>query len=175
MMLLKKILFPIVLIPVIILVSSASSFAQVKTDSKIPDQETISAFRIYIPQNEIDELRRRVLATRWPDPETVDDKSQGMKLATLQALVDFWSSGYDWRKTESKLNALPNFKTTIEDLDIHFIHVRSREPNALPIIITHGWPGSILELIKLIGPLTDPVSFGGKSEDAFDVVIPSMP
>jgi len=114
-------------------------------------------------------------ATRWPDKETVDDRSQGTQLTKLQELVRYWGTDYDWRKVEAKLNALPQFVTTIDGLDIHFIHVRSRDPNALPVIITHGWPGSVTEQLKVIGPLTDPTSQGGRPEDAFDVVIPSMP
>ena len=121
------------------------------------------------------DLRRRIAATRWPEKETVSDRSQGVQLARLQALVGYWGTKYDWRKAEAKLNALPQFVTTIDGLDIHFIQVRSRHPNALPLVITHGWPGSVFEQIKLIGPLTDPTAYGGSAEDAFDVVIPSMP
>ena len=120
------------------------------------------------------DLRRRS-ATRWPDKETVADQSQGAQLAKLQELVRYWGTDYDWRKAEAKLNAFPQFMTTIDGVDIHFIHVRSRHPNALPLIITHGWPGSVFEQIKLIGPLTDPTAYGGRAEDAFDVVIPSLP
>src|SRR5215468_994694 len=126
-------------------------------------------------QAALDDLRRRVAATRWPEKETVNDQSQGVRLATMQKLASYWAKDYDWRKCEAKLKALPHFVTNIDGLDIHFIHVRSKNPNALPIIISHGWPGSIIEQIKLIGPLTDPVAFGGKAEDSFDVVIPSMP
>jgi len=132
-------------------------------------------FHISIPDAALTELRQRVLATRWPDRETVTDRSQGVQLDKLQALVRYWGTGYDWRKIESKLNSLPQFITTIDGIDIHFIHVRSRHPNALPLVITHGWPGSMLELVNAIGPLTDPTAFGGRVEDAFDVVIPSMP
>ena len=114
-------------------------------------------------------------ATRWPDKETVADESQGAQLAKLQELVRYWATDYDWRKGEAKLNAFPQFKTRIDGVDIHFIHVRSRHPNAMPLIITHGWPGSVFEQIKLIGPLTDPTKYGGRAEDAFDVVIPSLP
>lgn len=116
-----------------------------------------------------------MLATEWPEQETVSDQSQGVQLATLQKLADYWAKDYDWRKTEKKLNALPQFITNIDGLDIHFIHVRSKHKNALPLIITHGWPGSVIEQLKIIGPLTDPTAFGGKAEDAFDVVIPSLP
>jgi pimeloyl-ACP methyl ester carboxylesterase len=131
--------------------------------------------KIHMPQKAIDELSRRVAATQWPDKETVADQSQGVPLATMQELARYWATDYDWRKAEAKLNALPQFITTIDGLDIHFIHVRSRHKNALPMIITHGWPGSVLEQIKIIGPLTDPTAHGGTASDAFDVVIPSMP
>src|SRR5439155_1565884 len=120
-------------------------------------------------------LRRRIAATRWPDRETVEDFSQGVQLEKLKPLVQYWGTKYDWRKAEAKLNALPQFVTTIDGVDIHFIHVRSRHPNALPLIITHGWPGSVIEQLKVIAPLTDPTAHGGSAEDAFDVVIPSLP
>jgi pimeloyl-ACP methyl ester carboxylesterase len=136
---------------------------------------TIRPFRAHIPQSAIDDLRKRVLATRWPDKETVPDHSQGAQLTRLQALVRYWGTDYDWRKGEAKLNALPQFVTTIDGIDIHFIHVRSRHKGALPLIISHGWPGSVFEQIKLIGPLSDPAAHGGKADDAFDVVIPSLP
>ena len=135
----------------------------------------IRPFRVNVPDEALADLRKRVLATRWPDKETVGDRSQGVQLAKLQELVRYWGTDYDWRKVEAKLNALPQFITTIDGLDIHFIHVRSRHPNALPVIITHGWPGSITEQLKVIGPLTDPTAHGGRAQDAFDVVIPSMP
>ena len=137
--------------------------------------DAIRPFRIDVPEEQLVDLRRRVLATRWPDKETVGDRSQGTQLANLQQLVRYWGSGYDWRKAEARLNALPQFMTTIEGLDIHFIHVRSRHPNALPVIITHGWPGSVFEQLKVIEPLTDPTAHGGRAEEAFDVVIPSIP
>ena len=137
--------------------------------------DEIRPFRVNVPEEALVDLRRRVLATRWPDKETVTDRSQGMQLAKLQELVRYWGTDYDWRKVEAKLNALPQFITTIDGLDIHFIHVRSRHPNALPVIITHGWPGSVTEQLKIIGPLTDPTAHGGRAQDAFDVVIPSMP
>jgi pimeloyl-ACP methyl ester carboxylesterase len=137
--------------------------------------DAIRPFRINVPEEQLADLRRRVLATRWPDKETVGDRSQGTQLANLQEFVRYWGSGYDWRKAEARLNALPQFMTTIDGLDIHFIHVRSRHPNALPVIITHGWPGSVFEQLKLIEPLTDPTAHGARAEDAFDVVIPSMP
>jgi len=135
----------------------------------------IRPFHVHVADEKLTELRRRILATQWPEKETVNDQSQGVPLATMQELARYWATDYDWRKAEAKLNALPQFVTTIDGLDIHFIHVRSREKNALPLIITHGWPGSVLEQIKIIGPLTDPTAYGGKTEDAFDVVIPSMP
>jgi pimeloyl-ACP methyl ester carboxylesterase len=135
----------------------------------------IRPFRVNIPEEQLVDLRRRLAATRWPDKETVADQSQGAQLARIQELVRYWGKDYDWRKAEAKLNSLPQFMTNIDGLDIHFIHVRSRHQNALPVIITHGWPGSVLELIKVIGPLTDPTAHGGSAEDAFDVVIPSVP
>jgi pimeloyl-ACP methyl ester carboxylesterase len=135
----------------------------------------IRPFRIDVPETALEELRRRVRATRWPDRETVADQSQGVQLATLQALVRYWGNEYSWRPVEAKLNALPQFVTEIDGLDIQFAHVRSRHENALPVIVTHGWPGSVLELIKIVGPLTDPTAHGGRPEDAFHVVLPSMP
>ena len=139
------------------------------------EDTAIRPFRVNVPEDALVDLRQRVLATRWPAKETVTDQSQGVQLAKLQELVRYWGTSYDWRKVETKLNALPMFVTKIDGLDIQFIHVRSTHPNALPLIITHGWPGSILELLKVIGPLTDPTAHGGRAEDAFDVVIPSMP
>jgi pimeloyl-ACP methyl ester carboxylesterase len=132
-------------------------------------------FRADVPDADLAELKRRIAATRWPERETVDDLSQGPQLGRLQELARYWGTNYDWAKAEAKLNAYPQFMTKIDGLDIHFIHVRSRHPNALPLIIAHGWPGSVFEQIKLIGPLTDPTRYGGKAEDAFDVVIPSLP
>lgn len=136
---------------------------------------SIRPFRIHVPESELADLRKRIADTRWPDRETVGDTSQGVQLATVQALLRYWGDGYDWRKVEAKLNALPEFVTTIDGVDIQFIHVRSREPNAMPLILTHGWPGSPLEFINTIGPLTDPVAYGGRATDAFDVVIPAIP
>jgi len=136
---------------------------------------TIRAFRVDVPDDEVAALRRRVAATRWPDQETVTDRSQGAQLAKIQDLVRYWGTDYDWRRCEAALNALPQFITEIDGLDIHFIHVRSAHPGALPMIMTHGWPGSVLELLKVIGPLTDPVAYGVRPEDAFDLVLPSMP
>ncbi|MGJ7497275.1 epoxide hydrolase family protein [Variovorax sp. RT4R15] len=135
----------------------------------------VRTYRVAIPEAAVADLRRRIAATRWPDKETVNDQSQGAQLAELQGLVRYWGTGYRWRKAEAKLNALPQFMTNIEGVDIHFIHVRSRHQGATPLIIAHGWPGSIFEQIKLIGPLTDPTKYGGRAEDAFDVVIPSLP
>jgi pimeloyl-ACP methyl ester carboxylesterase len=149
--------------------------AQSGQSQKLVSGETIRPFHVHFSQAALDDLRRRVAATRWPDKETVNDDSQGVQLATMQKLAQYWGKDYDWRKMEAKLNALPQFTTTIDGLEIYFIHVRSKEKNALPIIITHGWPGSIIEQMKIIGPLTDPVAYGGKPEDAFDVVIPSLP
>jgi pimeloyl-ACP methyl ester carboxylesterase len=137
--------------------------------------EAIRTFRANIPQADIADLRRRIAATRWPDRETVDGQAQGVPLAKLQKLVRYWGTGYDWRKAEAKLNAWPQFITTIDGVDIHFIHVRSRHDNALPVIVTHGWPGSVFEQLKIIDPLTNPTAHGGRAEDAFHVVIPSLP
>ena len=127
-----------------------------------PAGDAIRPFRVNVPDEQLVDLRRRIAATRWPDQETVTDQSQGVQLAKLQELVRYWGTDYDWRKAEAKLNALPQFMTTIDGVDIHFIHVRSRHPNALPLIITHGWPGSVIELLKIIGPLTDPTAHGGQ-------------
>ncbi|MGY4594028.1 hypothetical protein ACVWXL_001774 [Bradyrhizobium sp. GM22.5] len=138
-------------------------------------ESTIRPFHIAVPEEDLVELRRRVLATRWPDRETVSDHSQGIPLAKLQSLLNYWGTAYDWRKIEAKMNRLPQFMTNIDGIDIHFIHVRSKHPNALPVVITHGWPGSVFEQLKLIDPLTDPTAHAGRPEDAFDVVIPSMP
>lgn len=137
--------------------------------------ETIRPFSVSFPQEQLDDLRRRVAATRWPDKETVTDDTQGVQLATIRKLADYWATDYDWRKMEAKLNALPQFVTEVDGLDIHFIHVRSKHEDALPIIVTHGWPGSIIEQLKIIGPLTDPTAHGGSASDAFHVVIPSLP
>ena len=143
-----------------------------RTDRATTD---IRPFNVSIPEAELVELRRRIAETRWPDKETVADRSQGAPLAELQELVHYWGSGYDWRKGEAKLNAYPQFMTNIDGVDVHFIHVRSRHQGALPVIITHGWPGSVFEQLELIEPLTEPTSHGGRAEDAFDVVIPSLP
>ena len=135
----------------------------------------VRPFRVDVPQADLDDLRRRIAATRWPDRETVPDRSQGAQLAELQELVRYWGTDYDWRKGEAQLNAWPQFMTTIDGVDVHFFHVRSRHENALPLIISHGWPGSVFEQIKIIAPLTDPTAYGGRAEDAFHVVIPSLP
>jgi pimeloyl-ACP methyl ester carboxylesterase len=138
-------------------------------------QTAIRPFQIAIPQEDLDELRRRITATRLPHKELVADRSQGVQLATMQELARYWTTTYDWRKCEAQLNALPQFKTEIDAVDIHFIHVKGKHENPLPLIITHGWPGSIIEMLEVIGPLTDPTAHGGTAEDAFDVVIPSIP
>src|ERR1700733_8209261 len=140
-----------------------------------PDSTAVRPFQASFPDDALVDLRRRINATRWPDRETVADPSQGVQLATTQALARYWASEYDWRKVEAKLNALPQFLTEIDGLDIHFIHVRSKHDNALPLIVTHGWPGSIIEQLKIIDPLTNPTAHGGNAADAFDVVIPSLP
>jgi pimeloyl-ACP methyl ester carboxylesterase len=135
----------------------------------------ISPFHIEVPQGEIDELRRRAQATRWPDEETVSDRSQGVQMGKLRPLVEYWGSGYDWRKVEATLNALPQFITEIDGLNIQFAHIRSPHDDALPLLMTHGWPGSIIELLKVIDPLTNPSAHGGRAEDAFHLVLPTMP
>jgi pimeloyl-ACP methyl ester carboxylesterase len=135
----------------------------------------IRPFHIDIPQEELAELRRRIAAARWPSKELVQDRSQGVQLSTLRELARYWETDYDWRKAESKLNALPQFKTEIDGVDIHFIHVKSRHEHALPLIMTHGWPGSVIELLDVVGPLTDPTAHGGRADDAFDLVLPSVP
>jgi pimeloyl-ACP methyl ester carboxylesterase len=135
----------------------------------------IRPFHIEVPEEQLAELRRRIEATRWPSSELVDDRSQGVQLATIQALARYWATEYDWRACEARLNALPQFTTEIDGVEIHFIHVRSRHENALPLIMTHGWPGSVIELLDSVGPLTDPTAHGGTPEDAFDLVLPSLP
>jgi len=140
-----------------------------------PSSEAIRPFKVHVSDKALKELKTRLQATRWPDKETVGDASQGVQLAKLQQLVKYWETGYDWHRLEARLNALPQFVTTIDGVDVQFIHVRSRHPNAMPLILTHGWPGSPLEFIDAIGPLTDPTAYGGKAEDAFDVVIPAIP
>jgi hypothetical protein len=143
--------------------------------SVVGEEAAVRPFRIDVPEEELVDLRRRIAATRWPDKETVADPSQGPQLAKMQELVRYWATDYDSRKAETKLNALPQFITEIDGLDIHFIHVRSRHGDALPLIMTHGWPGSVFELLKVIEPLTDPTAHGGTAGDAFHLMIPSIP
>jgi len=155
---------------------TASQFIALQPDA-VPQTDTaeIRPFHFKATDEQLADLHRRIVATKFPERETVGDASQGVQLATMKELAKYWATDYDWRKVEARLNALPQFVTTIDGLDIHFIHVRSKNPNALPVIITHGWPGSIIEQLKVIGPLTDPTAYGGKTEDSFDVVIPSLP
>jgi pimeloyl-ACP methyl ester carboxylesterase len=143
--------------------------------STVDTATEIRPFRFEVPQQEIDELRRRIAATRWPSRELVDDRSQGVQLATTQELARYWTTDYDMRRCEARLNMLPQFKTEIDGVDVHFIHVKSPHENALPLIMTHGWPGSVVELLETVGPLTDPTAHGGRAEDAFDLVLPSIP
>jgi pimeloyl-ACP methyl ester carboxylesterase len=150
-------------------ISSQESGASAGTDT------AVRAFNVDVPQQEIDDLRRRISATRWPERETVTDDSQGVRLALMQDLARYWASDYDWRPCEARLNALPNYLTEIDGLDIHFIHARSEHEDALPLIVTHGWPGSIIEQLKIIEPLTNPTAYGGSASDAFHLVIPSLP
>ena len=146
------------------------------TDTKIAGGDTaVRPFRIEVPEQELEELRRRIDATRWPTQELVADRSQGVQRAAAQALAEYWTNEYDWRQCEARLNAQPQFKTEIDGLDIHFIHVKSQHEDALPLIMTHGWPGSVIELLETIGPLTDPTAHGGRAEDAFHLVLPSIP
>src|ERR671917_2308811 len=135
----------------------------------------VRPFHIDVPEAALVDLRRRIAATRWPSKELVEDRSQGVQLATMQELARYWATDYDWRKGEARLNALPQFITEIDEVDIHFIHVRSPHENALPLIMTHGWPGSVFELLETVGPLTDPTAHGGRTEDAFHLVLPSLP
>ena len=135
----------------------------------------VRPFRIEVPEEALVELRRRIAATRWPSRELVPDRSQGVQLATMQELARYWATDYDWRRCEARLNALPQFVTGIDGVDVHFVHVRSPHPDALPLIMTHGWPGSVVELLETVGPLTDPPAHGGRAEDAFDLVLPSLP
>jgi len=160
-----------------LLLQAASGVAQrgPSEPASLASNDAIRPFTVHIPPANLKDLRRRALATKWPDRETVTDGSQGVQLAKLQELVHYWGTAYDWRKAEAKLNALPQFITNIDGVDIHFIQVKSHHPNALPLLIIHGWPGSVIEQLKVIGPLTDPKAFGGQAEDAFDVVIPSLP
>src|SRR5579863_4584875 len=141
----------------------------------VSDPTSIRSFQVNFSDADLDDLRKRINATRWPDRETVKDDSQGVPLEMLQGLAAYWATGYDWRKCEAKLNALPMFTTTIDGLDVQFIHAKSKHANALPLIVTHGWPGSIIEQLKIIEPLTNPMAHGGDASDAFHLVIPSIP
>jgi pimeloyl-ACP methyl ester carboxylesterase len=160
----------------VVAAASGTSPARAQQTPRVAaEDKSVRPFRVHIADKDLADLRRRIAATRWPDKETVPDASQGAQLARLQKLVRYWGTGYDWRRVEARLNALPQFTTSIDGVDIHFIHVKSRHPNALPVIITHGWPGSVIEQLKIIAPLTDPTAHGGSADDAFDVVIPSLP
>ena len=154
-----------------VIVAQGSTLSEAQSTTN----EAIRPFQFHASQADLDDLKRRILATKFPEKETVSDKSQGVELAAVQALANYWAKEYNWRKVEQRLNSYPNFITNIDGLDIHFIHVKSKHKNALPIIITHGWPGSIIEQLKIIDPLVDPTAHGGKPEDAFDVVVPSIP
>ena len=156
--------------------TTVSQLSTLQLDA-VPQTATaeIRPFHINFSEEQLTDLRRRIVTTNWPERETVSDTSQGVQIATMKKLARYWATDYDWRRAEAQLNSLPQFVTNIDGLDIHFIHVRSKNPNALPLIITHGWPGSIIEQLKVIGPLTDPAAYSGKAEDSFDVVIPSLP
>jgi pimeloyl-ACP methyl ester carboxylesterase len=154
--------------------SGVETLVPASVNSK-PGDTSIRPFRFHVPDEALADLRRRIATTKWPQRETVTDASQGVQLATMQKLARYWQTEYDWRKVEARLNALPQFTTSIDGVDIHFIHVRSKHPNALPVIITHGWPGSVIEQLKIIDPLTNPTAHGGSASDAFDIVIPSLP
>ena len=155
--------------------SMTQASATQRSSGQAGDKSAIRPFRVNVPEGKLTDLSRRINATNWPERETVADESQGVQLGTMQELAHYWATGYDWRKCEAKLNALPQFITEIDGLDIHFIHVRSRHENALPLIVTHGWPGSIIEQLKIIDPLTNPTAHGGSASDAFHLVIPSLP
>src|ERR671912_750319 len=159
------------------LAESAPSWSRVEQRQEAPvtTETTIRPFRVDVPEEDLDDLRRRIAAASWPSKELVEDRSQGVQLATMQELARYWQTDYDWRKVEEKLNALPQFTTEIDGVDIHFIHVRSQHENALPLIMTHGWPGSVIELLETVGPLTDPTKYGGTPADAFHLVLPSLP
>jgi len=160
----------------VIAMATVSSVTLSSTPAAAENNDTaIRPFRVNIPEKELVELRRRIAATRWPSKELVGDRSQGVQLATLKALAHYWATDYDWRKAETKLNTYPQFVTKIDGVDIHFIHVKSKHPNAMPMIITHGWPGSVIELLDVIDPLTNPTAHGGSAGDAFDLVVPSLP
>jgi pimeloyl-ACP methyl ester carboxylesterase len=153
----------------------SQTIAPSRAAAQASDQTALRPFHVNVPEAELTELRRRIEATRWPERETVTDATQGVQLATIQALAHYWATDYDWRKVEARLNALPQFITEIDGLDIHFIHVRSKHEDALPLIVNHGWPGSVIEQLKIIDPLTNPTAHGGTAYDAFHLVIPSMP
>ena len=153
----------------------AQTSPRLQSSERAADKDAIRPFRVTFPDTELAELRKRIKATKWPERETVADASQGVQLATMRKLANYWATEYDWRKCEAKLNALPQFITEIDGLDIHFIHVRSKHQNALPLIVTHGWPGSVIEQLKIIDPLTNPTAHSGSESDAFDIVIPSLP
>ena len=160
------------------LAASAAAGAAIRRPADLAntsEREAIRPFRVNIPETALADLRQRLARTRLPEKETVTDFSQGVPLKTVQQVLRYWQTDYDWRKVEARLNAVPNFITEIDGLDIHFIHVRSKHENALPLIVTHGWPGSVIEQLKIIGPLTDPTAHGGSASDAFHLVIPSMP
>jgi pimeloyl-ACP methyl ester carboxylesterase len=171
-----KITLPIIIAALgVTSLGSAQSPSPATSGAAASDDKAIRPFKFSASKEALADMRKRIAATRWPDKETVNDASQGVQLATVQKLARYWATDYDWSKCEAKLKALPQFVTNIDGVDIHFIHVRSKEKNALPMIITHGWPGSIVEQLKIIDPLTNPMAHGGKPEDAFDVVIPSLP
>ena len=155
--------------------SASTTAGAVPTPRPEADPTAVRPYEVRVPEEELAELRRRIAATRWPTGELVTDRSQGVQLATMQALAGYWAAEYDWHRCETRLNALPQFTTQIDGVDIHFVHVRSRHENALPLIMTHGWPGSVVELLESVGPLTDPTMYGGRPEDAFDLVLPSLP
>ena len=154
---------------------SSASTKRAAADTAPANDGAIRPFGIEVPQEDLDELRRRITAVRWPTKELVDDREQGVQLATIQALSRYWTMDYDWRACEARLNELPQFKTEIDGVDVHFIHVKSDHEDALPLIMTHGWPGSVIELLESVGPLTDPTAHGGSPEDAFHLVLPSIP
>jgi hypothetical protein len=152
-----------------------TSLGFVADATAVQDEAAVSPFKVTVPESDIVDLRERLSRVRWPSAETVGNESQGVPQARMKALVDFWQKHYDWRRFERQINQLPQFSTTIDGLGIHFIHVRSKHPDAAPLLLTHGWPGSVIEFMKVVGPLTDPTSHGGKAEDALHVVIPSLP
>jgi pimeloyl-ACP methyl ester carboxylesterase len=156
-------------------VGAAVLAAPGRAKARAVGDKAIRPFRVKVPEAALVDMRKRIAMTRWPDRENVPDQSQGVQLAKIKPLVEYWGTGYDWRKGEARLNALPQFITRIDGLDIQFAHIRSRHPNAMPLIMTHGWPGSIFELLKTVGPLTDPTAHGGRAEDAFHLVLPTYP